>query len=463
VETRTRAARDRDEEEREEAADAFALERDERRVRRLFGAAEDQSAAREEEDAVEKKPAEEAARLEQRPHRDDRRDAAVKKERVIPKPDAGLFAVAEPRRREGRRALPEPNGDADERDENERRRSKAHARKLERDAHRKSEQQIEHRRGRDARAQDDRAVPDRQLLDEGARGDVGERRNDVDEREPHEPQEEKVRGPAHVFADDLRDASRAVSDGGDERSEVVERSDEDAAEDDPEDRRQPTERERRRDRPDDGPRRGDRRKMLREEVPAFGRDVVLSVFVFVRGRPLIGIERELLREPFPVDAIRDPKRGGDESEQNRDRHGAGSYARPRRFGGRRALDGAARDDDSDFAARFGFFSGFGGKPATNESARSIHARRLASSSIPRGSTYTNPLSGRPVKSIGRTWGRRKASASFAAPIRAINVSPTTPTNMFPSRRNAIPPNMRRSSIAGSLESADRIRRAKSSS
>jgi hypothetical protein len=74
-----------------------------------------------EQDAVEEEAAEIAARLEERPHRHDGRDGAVHEDHPAPRAHDALAALADERRQLERRGLPEPDGEADQRHEDERR------------------------------------------------------------------------------------------------------------------------------------------------------------------------------------------------------------------------------------------------------------------------------------------------------------------------------------------------------
>lgn len=67
----------------------------------------------------------------------------------------------------------------------------------------------------------------------------GECHNDVDQRDPDKRQKEQVRAVAHVLAHNLRNRTCFVPDGRSQRSDIVNRSNEDATDDDPNGRRQP--------------------------------------------------------------------------------------------------------------------------------------------------------------------------------------------------------------------------------
>ena len=219
-----------------------------------------------------------------------------------------------------RQARAEPDHEEHEREEDRRRAAEPHFHLEERDAHEEPEEEIEERARRDAGAEGVFRHDRRESL----RGDVGERDDDVDEGEPHEDEEEDLRGARHVLLHDLADRGRLVPHRRDEAREIVHAPDEDRAEEDPEERRQPAEPYSGENRPDDRARRGDRREMLAEEERRLRGDVVDAVLHLAgRGRPRI-VEPEPARHDA---AVREISRGEDDDRyENDDRdHGQALY------------------------------------------------------------------------------------------------------------------------------------------
>ena len=100
------------------------------------------------------------------------------------------------------------------------------------------------------------------------------------------------------------------------------------------------------------------------------------------------------------------------------------------------------------------------RPARRGTARS--GGRLAVRK-PGGDTYTNPLSGLPVKSMGRTYRRRMTASNSSSGIRTIRSLPTMPQHIRPRQRKARPPNILRSVMSCRTPNACRMRFASCSS
>src|SRR5438876_7359999 len=77
------------------------------------------------------------------------------------------------------------------------------------------------------------------------------------------------------------------------------------------------------------------------------------------------------------------------------------------------------------------------------SPRDTHVRSAAAVRKPGGETYTNPLSGLPVKSIGRTYRPRTTASNSSSGTRTIRSRPTMPQHIRPRYRKARPPNILR--------------------
>src|SRR5712671_2121019 len=74
-----------------------------------------------------------------------------------------------------------------------------------------------------------------------------------------------------------------------------------------------------------------------------------------------------------------------------------------------------------------------------------------------------PLSGRPVKSIGRACFSDRALSYSSRPTRTMRSRPTMPQHMWPVTRNARPPNIFRSVTSRRSRSSSRMRLASASS
>jgi hypothetical protein len=83
-------------------------------------------------------------------------------------------------------------------------------------------------------------------------------------------------------------------------------------------------------------------------------------------------------------------------------------------------------------------------------------RSMASVLITRG--LTKPLSGRPVKSIGRTCGSPSARWARTTPSRSTSSSRMMPQHMWPLTMNERPPNIVRSA-AGTVSASSSLTRA----
>ena len=101
--------------------------------------------------------------------------------------------------------------------------------------------------------------------------------------------------------------------------------------------------------------------------------------------------------------------------------------------------------------------------SATRSPRDSHVRSAAAVRTPGGETYTNPLSGLPVKSICRTCLPRITTSNSLSGIRTIRSPPTMPQHIRPRHRNARPPNILRSVISLLVPNAWRTRFASCSS
>jgi glycine/D-amino acid oxidase-like deaminating enzyme len=101
--------------------------------------------------------------------------------------------------------------------------------------------------------------------------------------------------------------------------------------------------------------------------------------------------------------------------------------------------------------------------SATRSPRDNHVRRAAAVRKPGGETYTNPLSGLPVKSIGRTCRLRTTALNSSSGTRTIRSFPTIPQHIRPRYRKASPPNILRSTMSFRVPNAWRIRFASPSS
>jgi len=100
--------------------------------------------------------------------------------------------------------------------------------------------------------------------------------------------------------------------------------------------------------------------------------------------------------------------------------------------------------------------------STNRNPRSSQLSRSAAVLYPPGATYTNPRSGRPVKSIGRTCRCFITRVTSSAITRTTRSVPVTP-HMRPPHRNVKPPNIFFSVTSERTPSTFRMRSASSSS
>lgn len=82
---------------------------------------------------------------------------------------------------------------------------------------------------------------------------------------------------------------------------------------------------------------------------------------------------------------------------------------------------------------------------------------------PGGDTYTNPVSGLPVKFIGLTWRFLNRASNSSIGTRTIKSLPTMPQHIRPRQRNARPPNILRSVMSLPPLNARRMRFASRSS
>src|SRR5712691_7777450 len=101
--------------------------------------------------------------------------------------------------------------------------------------------------------------------------------------------------------------------------------------------------------------------------------------------------------------------------------------------------------------------------SATRSPRDNHVRSAAAVRKPRGEMYTNPLSGLPVKSIGRTCRLRTTALNSSSGTRTIRSRPTIPQHIRPRYRKARPPNILRSVMSFRMPNAWRIRFASCSS
>jgi len=101
--------------------------------------------------------------------------------------------------------------------------------------------------------------------------------------------------------------------------------------------------------------------------------------------------------------------------------------------------------------------------STNRNPRSSQLSRSAAVLYPPGATYTNPRSGRPVKSIGRTCRCFITRVTSSAITRTTRSVPVTPQHMRPPHRNVKPPNIFFSVTSERTPSTFRMRSASSSS
>jgi hypothetical protein len=165
--------------------------------------------------------------------------------------------------------------------------------------------------------------------DERAGGDVDERDDDVDQRQPDERQDRQPGAAPEVDLDHLGDRLGVVAHRGDQRRRVVDRADEDHAEADPQEARQPAELLARQDRSDDRPGGGDRREVLPEEVERPGRHEVDAVGLAVGGGDGAVVERELRGDVATVEPIAEHQRGDHDRGQRRQSHERRSTSRGR--------------------------------------------------------------------------------------------------------------------------------------
>ena len=122
-----------------------------------------------------------------------------------------------------------------------------------------------------------------------------------------------------------------MADAGDQRREIVDPTDEDAAEEDPGERRGPAEGDPGEDRANDRAGGSDGREMLAEEEARRDRLVVDVVAEGHRRGDGISIEPEEPGEDSPVDPVGQEEDRGDREENGKEAHGGGQ---PRRRNGR---------------------------------------------------------------------------------------------------------------------------------
>ena len=112
-----------------------------------------------------------------------------------------------------------------------------------------------------------------------------------------------------------------MADAGDQRREVVDAADEDAAKEDPGERRGPAEGDPGEDRADDRAGGGDRREVLAEEEAGGDRLVVDVVAEGHRRSGGISIEPEQPGKDPPVDPVGQEENRGDREEDGKEAHG----------------------------------------------------------------------------------------------------------------------------------------------
>ena len=152
---------------------------------------------------------------------------------------------------------------------------------------------------------------------EGASDDGGEARNDEDEDQQREDDEELIGLGADVVLDDLADGAAAVTDGREERAEVVHGAEEDTADDDPQEHGQPAEHSRL-----DGAvyrtGAGDGREVVAHQDGGVSRDKVLVVEFGVRGGRTVGVHAPLLGQPGAVEYVAQAQKNyADNQNENR--------------------------------------------------------------------------------------------------------------------------------------------------
>ena len=325
MEAGARAAGDRDEEHRHEAA-ALGRPGRERRIAdlRIPGdelVGKDQADRGTEQRHIQKAAAEMATRLEEEPHGRQRRHETVGEQQNAPDLLGTGVVRADDRGEVEGDPLAGPDREADQRHEDRRRQPDRHLQKAHAHAHHEREDEIEEARRRDPAAGDSFAILEHLSADEARGGDVGEGDDDVDQRDPHERQKEDVAPPAHVVADHLGDRAGLVADARHERREVVNAADEDAPEEDPGERRGPAEGHPGEDRADDRTGGGDRREVLAEEEARADRLVVDVVAEGDRRSDGIAIEPEESGEDRAVNPVGQEEHRGDREEDGKEAHG----------------------------------------------------------------------------------------------------------------------------------------------